>query len=75
VQTTDQERARALLLAHGAEGVELVDGELRFRADAAEVEALSIALGKAGVGIRALVPHAATLEELFLGMTEQEEAA
>jgi ABC-2 type transport system ATP-binding protein len=73
--TADQERARAVLLAHGVEGVELVDGALRFRAEPAEVEAISIALGRAGVGISALVPHAATLEELFLGMTEQAEAA
>jgi ABC-2 type transport system ATP-binding protein len=74
LRTTDQERARALLLAHGIEGAELVEDELRFRAEPAEVEAISIALGRAGVGIAALVPHAATLEELFLGMTEQEEA-
>ena len=74
LRTTDQERARALLLAHGVEGAESVDGELRFRADAADVESVSIALGRAGIGITALVPHTATLEELFLGMTEQEAA-
>ena len=33
-----------------------------------------ILLGRAGIGISALVPYTATLEELFLGMTEQEEA-
>ena len=71
LRTTDQERARTVLLAHGAAGVELVGGELRFRAEPAEVEAISIALGRAGVGISALVPHTATLEELFLDMTEQ----
>jgi ABC-2 type transport system ATP-binding protein len=75
LRTTDQERARALLLAHGVADAVLVDGELRFRAEPADVEALSVALGKAGVGISALVPHQATLEELFLGMTEQETAA
>jgi ABC-2 type transport system ATP-binding protein len=74
LRTTDQDRARAVLLAHGTDGAELVDGELRFRADEATVEAISIALGRAGVGIAALVPHTATLEELFLGMTEQQEA-
>ena len=74
LRTTDQERARALLLAHGVEGAAPVDGELRFRAEAADVESLSIALGRAGIGITALVPHTATLEELFLGMTEQEAA-
>jgi ABC-2 type transport system ATP-binding protein len=72
--TADQERARAVLLTHGIEGAELVDGVLHFRAEPGVVEAISIALGRAGVGISALVPHAATLEELFLGMTEQEAA-
>jgi ABC-2 type transport system ATP-binding protein len=71
LRTSDQERARAVLLAHGATAVELVDGELRFRAEPEEVEAISISLGRAGVGIAALVPHTATLEELFLDMTEQ----
>jgi len=74
LRTTDQERARAALLAHGVSSLEAVDGELRFRAEPAEVEALTIVLGRAGIGIAALVPHTATLEELFLGMTEHEEA-
>ena len=55
-------------------GVQLVDGELRFQAEAAAVEAATVALGGAGIGISALVPHTATLEELFLGMTEEEAA-
>jgi ABC-2 type transport system ATP-binding protein len=75
LRTTDQERARALLLAHGVQAPESVDGELRFRVEPAEVEKLSVALGRAGVGISALVPHTATLEELFLGMTEEEAVA
>jgi ABC-2 type transport system ATP-binding protein len=75
LRTTDQERARTVLVTHGIEGAELVEGELRFRADPADVEAVSIALGRAGVGISALVPHSATLEELFLDMTRQEVAA
>ena len=32
--------------------------------------ALSVALGQSGVGIHALVPRTATLEELFFQMTE-----
>ena len=67
--------AAALLLAHGVVGAESVDGEIRFRAEPEEVEAISIVLGRAGVGISSLVPHSATLEELFLGMTEQEAVA
>ena len=74
LRVSDPERARALLLAHGIEGVELVGRELRFQAEAAAVESISVALGQAGIGISALVPHTATLEELFLGMTEEHAA-
>ena len=35
----------------------------------------SVALGRAEIGISALVPHTATLEELFLDMTEHEAGA
>jgi ABC-2 type transport system ATP-binding protein len=72
--TTDVERARALLLARGFEGIQVVGGELRFQADVDAVESATVALGAAGIGISALVPHTATLEELFLGMTEQDAA-
>jgi ABC-2 type transport system ATP-binding protein len=71
LRATDPERARAVLLARGIDGVQLVEGELRFQADKAAVEAATVALGQAGIGISALTPHTATLEELFLGMTEQ----
>ena len=74
LRVTELERARAVLLAHGIEGVTTVDGALRFQAEEAAVQAASVALGQAGIGISALVPHTATLEELFLGMTEQEAA-
>ena len=74
LRASDPERARAVLLARGVEGVQLVDGELRFQADAAAIEAATVALGQAGIGISALVPFHATLEELFLGMTEDEAA-
>jgi ABC-2 type transport system ATP-binding protein len=74
LRTADPERARAVLLARGVTGVQLVDGELRFQAEASVVEAVTIALGAAGIGISALVPLTATLEELFLGMTEEEAA-
>jgi ABC-2 type transport system ATP-binding protein len=74
LSTTEPERARTVLLTHGIEGVQLVDGELRFQADEDVVAAVTIALGQAGIGISALVPQTATLEELFLGMTEQEAA-
>ena len=75
LRTSEPERARALLLAHGIEGPLLVDGELRFQAEPAAIEALSIALGQASIGISALTPRHATLEELFLDMTEHEAVA
>jgi ABC-2 type transport system ATP-binding protein len=74
LRASDPERARAVLLARGVEGVQLVDGELRFQADPAAIEAATVALGQAGIGISALVPLNATLEELFLGMTEEDAA-
>jgi ABC-2 type transport system ATP-binding protein len=74
LRASDPERARAVLLARGVEGVKLVDGELQFQAEPAALEAATVALGQAGVGISALVPLNATLEELFLGMTEEEAA-
>jgi ABC-2 type transport system ATP-binding protein len=44
---------------------------LTFAAEERAATALSIALGEAGVGIAALVPRTATLEELFFRMTEE----
>ena len=43
---------------------------LSFQAQEADVGALSIALGAAGVGILALTPELATLEDLFFRLTE-----
>ena len=68
------ERARALLLNQaGIAEVTSVDGLLRFQADEDAVAALSIALGQARIAVTALVPETASLEELFLGMTEGEQ--
>jgi ABC-2 type transport system ATP-binding protein len=75
LRTSEPERARMLLLAHGIDGPLLEDGELRFQAEPAAIESLSIALGQAGIGISALMPRVATLEELFLDMTEHEAVA
>ncbi|MFL5953341.1 MAG: ABC transporter ATP-binding protein [Gaiellaceae bacterium] len=71
LRTTDPARALTVLLAHGVEGAHIVDGAVRFQADPAVVESMTVALGRAGIGISALVPQTATLEELFLGMTEE----
>ena len=71
MRASEPERARALCLGQdGIDDVELSDGTLHFSADEDAVAALSIALGEAGIGITSLVPEVASLEELFLGLTE-----
>ena len=47
------------------------DDELHFTAGEDAVAALTVALGRAGVGFTALVPRTASLEELFLDLTEE----
>src|SRR5207253_4331781 len=73
LRVSDPERARTLLLNRpGMEAVQLEGDELRVQADEAAIGAASVVLGQARIEIFALVPHTATLEELFLGMTEPE---
>ena len=70
LRATEPDRARAVLLAQtGIDGVALTDGELRFTADEEAVARAAITLGQARIGITALVPQTASLEELFLGLT------
>ena len=72
LRTTDDDRATAI--AARAEGI----GERRrprrtasrSRAEERAVAALSLALAQAGIGLLALVPRTATLEELFFRLTE-----
>jgi ABC-2 type transport system ATP-binding protein len=73
LRTVEPERARVALLAQtGIHDVALADGELRFTADEGALPALTVTLGRAGIGITALVPETASLEELFLRMTAGE---
>jgi ABC-2 type transport system ATP-binding protein len=70
LRTSDLAGARTV-----AEGLGLgdltVDGdELRFSGDEAAVERFMIALGRHGIGVRALVPQQATLEQVFFELTE-----
>jgi ABC-2 type transport system ATP-binding protein len=70
LRATDPERARMVLLAQtGVDGVSLGEGQLRFKADEEAVARAAIALGQARIGITALIPERASLEELFLGLT------
>ena len=72
LRTTDDDRAVAIAAAQRGIGELARDGRgLTFAADESATTALSIALGEAGVGIAALVPRTATLEELFFRMTEE----
>jgi ABC-2 type transport system ATP-binding protein len=72
LRTTDDVRAAAI--AAGRPGISDVrfseTGGLTLQAAEEAATALSIALGEAGIGIAALVPRTATLEELFFRMTE-----
>jgi ABC-2 type transport system ATP-binding protein len=73
LRAVDPARARMVLLAQsGVTDVRIAGGELRFNAEERAAAALSIALGRAGIGVTALVPERASLEELFLGMTDGE---
>jgi ABC-2 type transport system ATP-binding protein len=70
LKTRDLERARTICLNQsGLDNVTLDGDELRFSADEDAVAALSLTLGQARVAITQLVAEAASLEELFLGMT------
>ena len=76
LRTTDDPRAAALAADRdGITDVRFADGGLTLKAGEAAATALSIALGEAGIGIAALVPRTATLEELFFRMTEGEQEA
>jgi ABC-2 type transport system ATP-binding protein len=73
LRTTDD--ARALKLLRGQPGIEhpsAAEHGLSFQSDEEQVGTLSLALGAAGVGILALTPELATLEDLFFRLTEGE---
>jgi ABC-2 type transport system ATP-binding protein len=76
LRTTDDARAVDVLRARrGIDNVRRDPLELRFEATEEAATELSIALVEAGLGIRALAPHAATLEDLFFRLTEGEPEA
>ncbi len=73
LRAREPERASAVALNQpGIAELRLDDGALRFTADEEAVAALTVALGQARVPFTALVPETASLEELFLGMTDGE---
>jgi ABC-2 type transport system ATP-binding protein len=71
LRSTDD--AHALQIARSTDGIEHASAEeegIRFQAEERAVASLSLALGGAGVGILALTPELATLEDLFFRLTE-----
>jgi ABC-2 type transport system ATP-binding protein len=76
LRAVDLETARRVALSvAGVADLVAVDGELRFAAGEDAVAMLTVALGRAGVGFTALVPTTASLEELFLDLTEGDQPA
>lgn len=74
--TTDDTRAVEICRdLPGVSGVEPHAGELRFRAEGAAIEAVSIALAQANVAITALIPETITLESLYFELTEPDDPA
>ncbi len=71
LRTDNQETAEAIVRADPRyRDVSAGGGEIIFTADGAAVLALSRRLVEAGLGIGALVPETATLEQLFFELTE-----
>ena len=71
LRTTDD--ARALPVMRSQQGVEhaaIGEHGIGFQAQESDVGVLSLALAQAGVGILALTPELATLEDLFFRLTE-----
>lgn len=71
LRTTDDDRAERVCRAQpGIADVAREDGGLRLSASEDAAARLSVALVEAGIGLRALVPRTATLEDLFFALTE-----
>src|SRR5262245_12729766 len=70
MQTSDDEAAFRLAAAQPGVGVTRVPEGLEVRADSDALDACVIALGRAGVAVRALEHRVRSLESLFLDLTE-----
>ena len=70
LRTDDGTRAEAICGAQPGIEVRAENGGLRLTGPEDAVASLTIELGRAGIGVTALVPQTASLEELFLDMTE-----
>jgi ABC-2 type transport system ATP-binding protein len=72
LRANEPDRAKAIALNQGVTDIVVSEGCLTFGADEEAVARLTVALGQAGIGITRLGPHAATLEDLFLELTESD---
>jgi ABC-2 type transport system ATP-binding protein len=75
LRSTDD--ARALQIAREQPGIDsalAAEHGIGFQAEEQQVAELSLALGRAGVGIIGLTPELATLEDLFFRLTEEDGA-
>jgi ABC-2 type transport system ATP-binding protein len=70
LRTTELERAQSAAVAAGLTDVRVEGIDLWFVGGDDQVAALTVALGRAGIGFTALVPESASLESLFLELTE-----
>jgi ABC-2 type transport system ATP-binding protein len=71
LRSTDDSRALAIAREQaGIQSPQLGEHGLAFQAEESQVGALSLALGRAGIGILSLNPELATLEDLFFRLTE-----
>jgi len=68
--TEDTRAARVAGEQAGVTSVLADEHGIGFQADEQQVAALTVALGRAGVGILSLTPELATLEDLFFRLTE-----
>ena len=71
MRTTDDVRALEIVRAQpGIDGAATGEQGIGFQAEESAVGELTLALGRAGVGILSLTPELATLEDLFFRLTE-----
>jgi ABC-2 type transport system ATP-binding protein len=76
VRADPLERAERLVgTLRGVERVAVVDGGLRIAADAAAAPAINRALVEAGIAVGELRPERASLEAVFLELTQEEKEA
>jgi ABC-2 type transport system ATP-binding protein len=75
LRTADDRVARELAVHRGVAVHPGPAGELRVVADQADLDGLTIAFGRAGVGVRSLAPGTAPLRALFTALTEDDPPA